>query len=361
MKIHLALKENSYDILIGNKILSRLGKVLLTLNLGQDAVIITNPVIEKLHGKNVVAGLKRSGSSVKVFTVPDGEKSKSARFAFGLLEKIAHYDVGKKIFIVALGGGVVGDLSGFVAAVYKRGTPYVQVPTTLLGQIDSAIGGKVAIDLVVGKNLVGAFYQPKLVFSDVSVLSTLSVRQIQNGLSEAVKYGVIDDERLFSYIEKNYARFLKRDPNVLAHVVEACSRIKARIVTQDEKETKGLRAILNFGHTVGHAIETAGGYNLYHHGEAVALGMRVAADISHQLGLLSARNAERLNELLSNIGLPLRIKNIKLNDILSAMRHDKKFKGTRNRLVLAKVIGKVVVREGIPLDVVRRAIAARLA
>ncbi len=354
--IRVALKQNPYTILIGASILSDIGKYLSNLKLGDTAIIVTDPVIERLHAKSLTSGLKKNGFKVKIFTVPAGEKSKSVQTAFDLLKRIAVYDVFKKSFIVAFGGGVIGDLAGFVASVYKRGVPYVQVPTTLLAQIDSAIGGKVAVDLPVGKNLVGAFYQPKLVLSDVSVLSTLPKRQIRNGLAEAVKYGVIEDRKLFFYIAENYTKFIGADLNALSNLVYGCSLIKTRIVEKDEKETKGIRTILNFGHTIGHAIETAGGYHLYHHGEAIALGMRVAAEISRKLGMFKKEDAESLNKLLTNIGLPEYIEKVALPKILSVMRHDKKFLAGRNRFVLAQQIGKVKVIEGIPLEVIKTAL-----
>ena len=276
--------------------------------------------------------------------------------AMGLIEQIARYDVDRKIFIISLGGGVIGDLAGFVAAVYKRGVPYVQMPTTLLAQIDSAIGGKVAIDLSVGKNLAGAFYHPKLVFSDVDFLTTLDKRQIRNGLAEAVKYGVILDSRLFVYLEKNYARFLSLDKQVLTKVVEACSKIKAEVVSKDERETKGLRMVLNFGHTLGHALENAGGYDQYHHGEAVALGMRMAAHISCKKGFFKISEVERLNGLLSSIGLPETFKGVSQDKILAAMRHDKKFVAGKNRFVLARRIGSVEIVSGISTSLIQEAI-----
>jgi len=344
--ISVSLKENAYDIVIGHNILSKLGAKLKSLKIGKDAVIITNPVIYKHHGKTLVSGLKKSGFSVKVLAVPAGEQSKSAKRAFRLIEEIARYDRLKRVFIVAFGGGVVGDLAGYVAAAYKRGIPYIQVPTTFLAQIDSAIGGKVAIDLPCGKNLVGAFYQPKIVWSDVAVLATLTKRQIRNGLAEAVKYGVIADRKLFEYIVKHYQRLLNLDPKALAHVVEWSSRIKKNVVVVDEKETIGIRSILNFGHTIGHAIEAAGKYNQYHHGEAVALGMRVAADISCRKKLLKVRDADALNRILSCIGLPEHIQGIKMANILNAMKHDKKFLAGKNRFILAEGIGKVKVFEG---------------
>jgi len=347
-RISVALANDPYDIVVGHKILSELGAELKKLNIGKDAVIITNPVIQKHHGPALVAGLKKNGFSVKVLEVPAGERSKSARVAFRLIEEIAQYDIYKKMFIIAFGGGVVGDLAGFVAAVYKRGIPYVQVPTTLLAQVDSSIGGKVAIDLPIGKNLVGAFYQPKLVWSDVTVLSTLTKRQVRNGLAEVVKYGVIADQNFFKYVCEHYARILKLDAEALVHVVMQSSKIKRNVVVADEKETKGIRTTLNFGHTVGHAIEAAGRYNQYHHGEAIALGMRVAASISKRKKMCAAKDVTALNDILSRIGLPACIHGVKTTDILNRMKHDKKFLTGKNRFVLMSCIGGVKIVEGLP-------------
>jgi len=354
--VNVSLKENPYKIIIGEKILAKLGQQLKALKIGRDAVIITSPIIKRYYGRIVAGSLKRSGFSVKFCVVADGERSKSAKIALKVMEDIAKYDVLKQVFVVALGGGVIGDLAGYVAAAYKRGINYVQVPTTFLAQIDSAIGGKTAVDLPIGKNLIGAFHQPKMVYSDVHVLRTLDKRQMRNGLSEAVKYGIIDDKSLFNDLVKNYQKVLDRDTATLTRVVLRCSRIKTKVVVRDEKETKGIRTILNFGHTIGHAIEAAGGYRIYHHGEAIALGMRVAADLSCRLRLFSRKNAEKLNQLLSDIGLPKRIMRVKLTDILRIMLHDKKFISGKNRFVLAKHIGKVVVREGVPLSMIKKSI-----
>ena len=354
--VKVSLKQNPYDIAIGHNHISQLGKMIKALNIGTDSVVITSPVIKRLQGNKVIKTLKQNGFSVKVLEVPDGEQSKSVAQAFRLLEKLARYDVMKETFIVALGGGVIGDLAGFVAAIYKRGIPYVQVPTTFLAQIDSSIGGKTAVDLSVGKNLVGAFYQPKLVFTDVAILETLSERQIRNGLAEAVKYGVIDDRSLFDYIEENVEKLLMGDRKALSHVILRSSQIKTKVVLADEKETKGIRTILNFGHTVGHAIEAAGEFELYHHGESVALGMRIAAEISLRLKIFSAKEAARLNTLLSKIGLPKKVQKVKLKDILEIMQHDKKFVAGKNRFVLAKGIGKVQVVEDVPLQIIKESI-----
>lgn len=355
-KIHVGLKDNPYEIIIGCKILSNLGERIKSLQLGSDALVVTHPFLEKLYGKIIAESLRDSGFSVKFLTVPEGEKSKSFQAAFQTLNQLARYDVFKNVFIVALGGGVIGDLAGFIAAIYKRGIPYVQVPTTLLAQIDSAIGGKTAVDLPVGKNLAGAFYQPRLVFSDAAVLSTLSTRQMRNGLAESVKYGAIDDGKLFQFMEDNYSRLLEKDMKALLFLIERCSQIKAKIVMADEKETKGIRTILNFGHTIGHAIEAAGKFLAYQHGEAIALGMRIAGEMSHQLESFPQKDLGRLNGLLTGIGLPASIRKIRMPLILRMMRHDKKFKGGETRFVLIQKLGKVVVRENIPSEIIKKTI-----
>jgi 3-dehydroquinate synthase len=330
---------------------------LRTLDLGRDAVVVTHPCLLEMHGRSLCAGLRKNGFSVKVMTMPEGERSKSSQQVFRLINELVAYDIKKKPFIVAFGGGVVGDLAGFVAAVYKRGIPYIQVPTTFLAQIDSAIGGKVAVDLPAGKNLVGAFYQPRLVFSDVGLLSTLGRRQIKNGLAEAIKYGIICDPLLFNYIEQNAKSLLAADPKVLREVVFHCSRIKARIVMNDEKETRGMRTILNFGHTIGHAIEAANRFR-YYHGEAVALGMRVATEMSCKLKLISAQDAARIQKALSTLQLPERFDKIVVRKILQAMRHDKKFQGKKNRFVLVTGIGSVKVVEDVPPRTIQAALRA---
>ncbi|MEW5895247.1 MAG: 3-dehydroquinate synthase [Candidatus Omnitrophota bacterium] len=345
-----------YEIVIGHSCLEDLGSQLTGLGLGHTAVIVTNPAIKSNHGNLLASGLRKNGFEVDFIEIPSGEASKSAETAFELIHQIADRYAGKSIFLVAFGGGVVGDLVGYVASCFKRGVPYIQVPTTFLAQIDSSIGGKVAIDLPFGKNLVGAFYHPRLVFSDVSVLATLDKRQIQAGLAEAVKYGIICDKGLFEMIESRVEDLLNLNQKLLTEVVAQCSRIKASIVSRDEKEHQGLRTILNFGHTVGHAIEAACQYEEYNHGEAIALGMRVAADLSLALGVVKLDIVERVNNALSRAGLPNQIHNISLDDILRCMRHDKKFKSGRNRFILMTGLGKVKIQENIDDGLIRSSI-----
>jgi 3-dehydroquinate synthase len=340
-------------IMVGSGILSDVGAVLQRLNLGVDAIVVTTARIWRLHGVQLEMSLKKSGFSVKVFLVADGEVSKSAQSAMVLTEKIARYDVMKRPFIVAFGGGVIGDLSGFVAAVYKRGIPLVQIPTTFLAQIDAAIGGKTAIDLSVGKNLVGAFYQPRLVFSDVDVLKTLPARQLRNGMAEVIKYGVILDQKLFQFLEARAQDVLGGDQVALTRVVFRSSQLKAGVVAEDEREISGRRAILNFGHTLGHAIEAAGAFKVYQHGEAVALGMRMASDLSVDQGLLAPNTAKRIHALLDAVGLPKKCRGIDARKIINLMKRDKKFIHGKNRFVLVREIGQVCLIEGIEDDVIR--------
>jgi 3-dehydroquinate synthase len=359
-KIPVELKDNPYTIAIGHGILGDIPRFIRALGLGKDAVVISHPLIERLYARRLSAALKKAGYTVKVFIVPEGEMSKSAGYALRLLKQISTYDVDKKIFIIALGGGVVGDLAGFVAAVYKRGVPYIQVPTTFLAQIDSSIGGKTAIDLETGKNLVGAFYQPSLVLTDTGVLKTLDKRQVRNGLAEAIKYGIIGDAKLFSFIEANHQKVFKGQIEALDFIVRRCARIKAGIVAADEKETKALRTVLNFGHTVGHAVEASGRYGRYHHGESVGLGMRVAARISVLMGLLAVSQELRINQLISAAGLPEKIVGVRLPKIMDLMRHDKKFTAGHNRFVLVPKIGQAVVVNDIPEQLITKAIDAYL-
>jgi 3-dehydroquinate synthase len=358
-KIRVDLKGRSYNIFIGRGIISSLGEYLKRLNIGRDCYIITNAWLKKKYSKALDIALTRSGFSLRYKLVPDSEKSKSLELAYEILNDLVSFDKKKDIFILAFGGGVIGDLSGFIASIYRRGVAYVQVPTTLLAQVDSSIGGKTAVDLSAAKNLIGAIYQPKGVFSDSGLLKTLSPRQIRSGLAEVIKYAVIKDAVMFKFLEENYNSILSLKSPELEYVISRCVKIKAGIIQKDEFERKGIRTILNFGHTIGHAIETAGGYSRYNHGEAVSLGMLVAVDISRMLGFTCKSTAQRIEDLIQKIGLPSRIEKVSLNDIIKAHYHDKKFKGSRNRFVLVKDIGKVKIIENVPLSVIKKAIKNR--
>lgn len=358
-KVRLDLKKRSYDIVIGSNIINSVGVLSRKLGLGTDVYIITNPFIKNKFGRKVEKAFVSAGLRVRFKTVADTEKSKSVETAAKVLKDLSVHDLKKRIFIAALGGGVVGDLAGFIASIYKRGVPYIQIPTTLLAQVDSAIGGKTAVDLKEGKNLVGAIYQPRLVLSDVALLKSLGPRQIRAGLAEVIKYGMIKDPVLFSFLEKNHARIMKGDLKSLEYIVARCSGIKAAIVSRDEKEEKGLRTILNFGHTAGHAIEAASGYNRFNHGEAVCLGILVACRIGRRLKLIDSRVEERAEDLVKSFGLPTQIKGINFARIISAHYHDKKFIGTKNRFVLISGIGKARIVRNIPLQIIKDSIRER--
>lgn len=336
-----------------------LGRYICSLNIGDNAYIITNPYIKKHYGKVLVNSLKAYGFNYRIKTVPDSEKSKDIKTAALLIKDLASFDLRKRTFIVAFGGGVVGDLGGFVASVYKRGIPYIQVPTTLLAQVDSSIGGKTAVDLSEGKNLVGAFYQPKMVFTDVSLLKSLDRRQLSSGLAEVIKYGIIRDKKLFCYLEKNYKSIINLETDKLEYIVRACVKIKADIVSLDEREEKGLRTVLNFGHTIGHAIEAASGFNRYNHGEAIALGMLVALGMSVKLGFIKEDVLKRVKLLIKGVGLPTKINKVSFQKILGRHYHDKKFTGSKNRFVLISSLGKTKIVKNIPLKLVSSAIEER--
>jgi 3-dehydroquinate synthase len=360
-KIKVSLGKRSYSIWIGKALLSRTGSILKPMKLGNACYIITNPKIRSLFGKTMQRALLQAGFNVKFSTVPDSEKAKSSSVWLKTLRGIAEFDKGKGVIVIALGGGVVGDLSGFVAATYRRGVPFIQVPTTLLGQVDSAIGGKVAIDVEWAKNLVGAFYQPKAVISDISILKSLPSRQIRSGLAEIIKYGVILDKNLFAYIEKNISKILKLNPACMEHIISRCSSLKAEVVGADELERGGYRSILNFGHTAGHAIETASSYRKsLNHGEAVAVGMLVATDIAVFLKMVDEKIARRLESLIKRSGLPTHAKGVELSRVLKAASYDKKIIKGKRRWILPKDIGHVVVCHSLPDALIKKAISNRI-
>ena len=351
--VRVSLKNNPYNILIGHGLISRAGAILKKLPVGKNALVVTNKSLARLYGKKLKDSLSKSGIDCKILLTPDSEKAKSDRVFISLLNKMGSCDRNKMPFLVALGGGVVGDLTGFAASVYKRGVPYIQIPTTLLSQVDSAIGGKTAIDLPAAKNLAGTFYQPRVVISDTSLLKSLPARQIRSGLAECIKYGVIKDSGLFEYLEKNYKKALALDKDALRHIISRCSRIKATVVASDEFDKKNKRIILNYGHTIGHAIESACGYSpRYSHGEAIAIGMLCASRISSKLGILKWHDVSRIESLIKKCGLPAKIRGLKLQRIYNALLRDKKFVSGKNRLVLPVRIGKASVVEGVKRSVI---------
>ena len=360
-KIKLPLGKRSYNIWIDNNILIQAGGIIKKLNLAKAAYVITNSKIKSIYGKKLRNSLVKSGMEVKFSVVPDSEKSKSYTRWFKVLKNLANFDKGKGVVVIALGGGVVGDLGGFVASTYRRGVPFIQIPTTLLGQVDSAIGGKVAIDIDCAKNLIGAFYQPKAVISDISALKTLPSRQIRNGLAETIKYGIILDRKFFLYLENNISKILKLDPCCMEYVVSRCSRLKAQVVSADEYEKSGFRSILNFGHTIGHAIEAASSYRKsVNHGEAISVGMLCAFDIAVSLGLVKEAVAKRVEALIKKALLPVKVKGLSAQKIISATAFDKKILKGKKRWILPVDIGHVIVCEKVPSLIIKRAIEARV-
>lgn len=357
------LDDRSYPIIIGYNNLDRLGKYLLDLDLGTDIFLITNNQVGDLYAETLVLHLRRTGiTEIRVARIPDGEQAKTIANWEQMLAEITNFDNGlnRRIAIVNLGGGVVGDLGGFVAATYKRGINFVQVPTTLLANVDSGVGGKVAVNFKQAKNLIGCFYQPRLVYVDLSLLRSLPLEELRAGLAEVVKYGVIADSQLFNYLEENCYSLLGYDRKALEHVVIQSYKIKAQIVEVDERDTKGIRAKLNYGHTFAHAIEAASDYALYRHGEAVAIGMLCAAELANQLGMFPVSETVRLENLLLKIGLPTRISGCTLSNILDSFAHDKKFVNKKNRLILPCRLGEVVIKEGVDEDLINQIIARRM-
>ncbi|HQP91375.1 MAG TPA: 3-dehydroquinate synthase [Candidatus Omnitrophota bacterium] len=344
-KIKVAIPQRPYYIYIKKGALKDLKTLIKRSSCGKDAIVITTKKLFSLYGEKLKKQLQDSCDSVLFLTIPDSEKSKSASIALNLIQRITLFDKKKSPFCVAFGGGVVGDITGFVAAIYKRGIPYIQVPTTLLAQIDSSIGGKTAVDTECGKNLVGAFYQPKFVLCDIDLLSSLPQSQIAAGLSEAVKYALIKDRSLFDYISKNLKKIKKLQSPYIDLVISKCASIKARAVALDEYDKKGVRIILNFGHTFGHAIEAASNYKVSH-GQGVAIGMVCAASLSTKLGILKKGAGSQIEWLLKQIGLPVKIRKIEPSKIFSALAYDKKFR-KKNRFVLLENIGKTKIVENV--------------
>ena len=347
--VPVPLGSRSYDIKVGGGLLSRLGAECARLKLGQRCAVITDANVGKHFTKAVLRSLAASGFEPVLVTVPAGEKSKCLAMVEKCHDQLARHRLERKSFIVALGGGVVGDLAGFVAATYLRGIPFVQAPTTLLAQVDSSVGGKTGVNLRSGKNLVGAFYQPRLVLCDLNTLKPLPKREFVSGLAEVIKYGIIYDAVLFAQLERNLPKLLQRDVPTLLSVVSRCCEIKADVVGQDETES-GLRAILNFGHTIGHAIENMSGYGKYLHGEAISIGQVAAAKLSHRLLGLPSAEVARIEGLFARASLPVRIRlnAAQQRKLFTAMKLDKKVSAGEIKFVLAQKIGKVVWAQQVP-------------
>jgi 3-dehydroquinate synthase len=330
--------------------LSEAGSLIGRLGRFSRALVITDSNVQETHAVAVAEGLVTAGMEVDLIAIEPGEQSKSIETAAGLWEGLVELGADRKSVVVAVGGGVVGDLAGFIAATYARGIRFVQVPTTLLAQVDSSVGGKVGINLTTAKNMVGAFLQPLAVLIDTETLSTLPEREYVAGLGEVVKYGVILDAELFEYLESRIKPLIARDPDVLEHVIARSCELKADIVRQDEREETGLRAVLNYGHTFAHALETLTHYKRYLHGEAVAIGMQCAARLAERLGRVEPGLTERQGRLMAALGLPVALPKLDHEKFLESMMHDKKVEHGRLRLVLPTRLGHVELVSDVPGD-----------
>jgi 3-dehydroquinate synthase len=344
--LNLALGDRSYPIHIGAGLLARAELIAERLP-KKTAAIITNTTVAPLYLAPLERALEARGVEVIAITLPDGEQHKNWETLNRIFDALLEHRCERGTTLIALGGGVVGDLAGFAAAAFLRGVPYIQVPTTLLAQVDSAVGGKTAINHPLGKNMIGAFYQPRAVIADTDTLATLPPRELAAGLAEVIKYGLIHDPALFEWLEKNMGRLANREAEPLAHAIERSCAIKAEIVALDERED-GMRALLNFGHTFGHAIEAGTGYGTWLHGEAVGAGMALAARLSQRLGLIGQDDVRRVDAILEAARLPARPPDLGLARYLELMGHDKKVEGGRIRFVLLKRIGEAFVTADVP-------------
>ena len=354
--LSVALGERSYPIHIGAGLLD-LSELYRPHLAGGSAALITNEVVAPLYLKRISKTLAAAGARVTEIVVEDGEQAKRWQTLERVFDQLLAARCGRDTLIVALGGGVVGDLAGFAAAVYQRGVAVLQVPTTLLAQVDSAVGGKTAINHARGKNMIGAFHQPRAVISDVATLDTLPERELRAGLAEVIKHGVALDAEFTQWLERNIEKLLAREHASVIHAVRRCCELKARIVAADEREA-GERALLNFGHTFGHAIETGAGYGAWLHGEAIAAGMVMAAELSARAGLLSRPDAIRVKNLIARAGLPVNGPALAPEQLLALMSVDKKAAKGQVRFVLLEAIGKAALHGGVDERQVREAIVA---
>lgn len=356
-KVKVALGSKSYEIHIAAGLLARVGASLREIGFGGKVVIITNPTLKRLYGNLLAQSLDQDGFRAATLEVPEGEEQKSLETAGRLYGELSRRYAERTTPILALGGGVIGDLAGFVAATYMRGVPLIHIPTTLLAQVDSSIGGKVAVNHGHLKNMVGAFYQPRRVISDIATLKTLPPKEFANGLAEVIKSAVIRDGDFFAFIEANLAKIRGLNEAVLEEVVFRSASIKAEVVARDELDW-GLRNILNFGHTIGHAIETVSDFKI-EHGGAVAIGMVAAATISKRMGMLDNSEFKRLKGVIKELGLPTEIAGHKAPEILQAMKHDKKIVAGRIRFILPRRMGEAFLSDEVDLSLVEQVLTGQ--
>jgi 3-dehydroquinate synthase len=353
-RLKIDLGARSYPILIGPGLLDD-EEVLSEVVAARDVLVVTNDVVAPLYLDRLVRSL--GNRRVEAALLPDGERHKTLDTMGRILDALVAARMNRDACVLALGGGVIGDVAGFAAACYQRGVGYVQVPTTLLAQVDSSVGGKTGVNHPGGKNLIGAFHQPLAVISDTATLRSLPVRELRAGLAEVIKYGLVADAALLGWLESNLEQLLALDPPAVEYAVRRCCEIKASIVAEDERE-HGARALLNLGHTFGHAIETAAGYGEWLHGEAVGVGMLLAADLSHRLGWIAGAEVERIRELLKRAALPVTAPGIGAGRALELMAMDKKVLAGRIRLVLLARIGEGVVSGDYAAEALQQTLSA---
>ena len=354
--LRVELGDRSYPIHIGEGLLGR-GELFSPYLQGGRAAVVTNVTVAPLYLERVAAALAAAGAEVVKIVLPDGEAYKNWETLNLVYDRLLETRCDRQTTLVALGGGVIGDLAGFAAATYQRGIPFLQVPTTLLAQVDSSVGGKTAINHPRGKNMIGAFHQPLAVLADMGTLATLPLRELRAGLAEVIKHGLIRDLEFFEWMESNIERLIAREPEALAHAVRRSCEIKAEIVALDERET-GPRALLNFGHTFGHAVETGAGYGVWLHGEAVAAGMAMAARLSLRLGGPSEADVRRILGLLGRAGLPVSVPGMSPQRFMELMSVDKKVESGRMRFVVLERLGSAAIRSDVPASVLDQTLAS---
>jgi len=350
-KVRVRLRNNGYYVLIGSGLLSKVGYYLKETGFDSKVVIITDSTVKDLYGITLKHSLIASGFKVSLLEVPDGEDRKSLETAGRLYNELTNCHAERTTPILALGGGVIGDLAGFVAATYMRGVPLIQLPTTLLAQVDSSIGGKVAVNHGMLKNKIGAFYQPKLVISDITSLKSLTNGELKSGMGEVIKYAMIWDKEFFTFLKMNLQNINSLNGNTLEYIVSVAARIKGQVVEKDEKDM-GLRNILNFGHTIGHALETVSDFGISH-GQAVACGMIGAAKISSRMGTFDSSELSELKQLVQETGLSVEMPDFDMKNVLQAMKHDKKVRGGKIRFILPKAIGEVFMTDKVSASLVK--------
>jgi len=354
--VRVALGERAYPIHIGSGLLGRVDLLLPHLA-AKRVAIVSNTTVAPIYLDRVAGPLDAAGVRVTKVLVPDGESHKDWATLNLVFDGLLRTRCDRQTTVIALGGGVIGDLAGFAAATFMRGMPFIQMPTTLLAQVDSSVGGKTGINHPLGKNMIGAFHQPQLVLADVTTLDTLPPRELAAGLAEVIKHGLILDAAFFDWLEANMERLVARDPEALTHAIRRSVEIKAEIVARDERET-GDRALLNFGHTFGHAIEAGLGFGTWLHGEAIGAGMVMAADLSRRLGHLRERDVDRVKSLVARAGLPIVAPALGPDRYLDLMSFDKKAQGGRVRFILLKRLGNAYVRAEVPADPLAETLAA---